>query len=310
MRKTIALLLCLVLCLGMAACSAFHDHTWSFDAKNHWCDCECGKQIEPLPHNLHENVCVACGVEIWDIGDQRNVLTYDEYGFVKTSAAYDSSGNVIREELYEWEYDQNGNPTRNKVYSNGILSEESIFQSCALAGEEVCLKESVDYYEDGSRQVCLYDEYGVVESDTMYLADGSVDTQYTYENTYDDQGNLLERVCFKDGVRYWETQSIQGPDGNLYESAMISYNADGSITFDRICDYKFDDQGNLCYYSKTSGGVIVSECFYELDPVGKVYRSLEIAYREDGTKSDEYIFDAQGNQTQHIEYNADGSIKE
>lgn len=310
MRKIPALLLCLVLCLGMTACNAFHDHTWSFDVKNHWCDCECGKQIEPLPHNLYENVCVACGVEIWEIGDQINVLTYDEHGFVKTSVAYDSSGNVTREEFYEWEYDQNGNPTRNKVYRNGILYEESIFQSCALAGEEVCLKESVDYYEDGSRQVWLYDEYGVVESDTMYLADGSVDTQYTYENTYDDQGNLLERVCFKDGVRYWETQSILGPDGNLYESAMISYNADGSIAFDRICDYKFDDQGNLCYSSQTSGGVIVKESFYELDAVGKVYRSLVIAYREDGTKSDEYFYDDQFNQTQHIEYNPDGSIKE
>ena len=310
MRKTLALLLCLALCLGMAACSAFHDHTWSYDSKNHWCDCECGKQIEPLPHNLYENVCVACGVEIWDIGDQINVLTYDEHGFVETSVAYDYSGNVAREELYEWEYDQNGNPTRNKVYCNGILYEESIFQSCALAGEEVCLKESVDYYEDGSRQVGFYDEYGVVESDTMYLADGSVDTQYTYENTYDDQGNLLERVCFEDGVRKWETRFILGQDGILYESAMISYNADGSIAFDRICDYKFDDQGNLCYRSQTSGGVIVNERFYELDPAGNVYRSLEIAYREDGTKSDEYIFDDQRNQTQHIAYNPDGSIKE
>ena len=310
MRKITALLLCLALCLGMAACSAFHDHTWSYDDKNHWCDCECGKQIEPLPHNLDENVCVACGVEIWEIEDHRNVQTYDEHGSVKTSVTYDSYGNVTMEERYEWEYDRNGNPTRNKVYFNGVLSEESIFQSCDSAGEEVCLKESIDYYEDGSRQVCLYDEYGVVESDTMYLADGSVDTQNIYENTYDDQGNLLGQVCFRDGVRDWETRSILGQDGNLYESAAISYNADGSIAFDRIYDYKFDDQGRLCYRSQTSGGVIVGECFYELDPVGKVYRSLEIAYREDGTKSDEYTFDAQGNQTQHNEYNADGSIKE
>ena len=310
MRKTIALLLCLALCLGMAACSAFHDHTWSYDSKNHWYDCECGEQCEPLPHNLYDNVCIACGVQVWDNGDHTNVLTYDEHGSVKTSITYDAYGNVTMEELYEWEYDQNGNPVRNKVYCNGILSEESIFQSCALAGEAVCLKESIDYYEDGSRQVGFYDEYGVVESDTMYLADGSVDTQYTYENTYDDQGNLLERVCFEDGVRNWETRSILGPDGNLYKSAEISYNADGSIAFDRIYDYKFDDRGNLCYRSKTSGGVIVNERFYELDPAGKVYRSLEIAYREDGTKSDEYIFDAQGNQTQHIEYNEDGSIKE
>ena len=88
------------------------------------------------------------------------------------------------------------------------------------------------------------------------------------------------------------------------------YNADGSIASDKIYDYRFDDQGNLCYRSKTSGGVIVNERYYEADENGRANMVREIAYREDGTKSDEYIFDAQGNQTQHIEYNPDGSIKE
>ena len=310
MRKITALSLSLVLCLGMAGCSVFHDHTWSYDANNHWCDCECGKQIEPLPHNMFENVCSACGVEIWEIDDHKNILTYDEHGSVKTSTVYDSYGNIITEDLYEWEYDPYGNPTRNKVYRNGNLFEESIYQSCDSAGEAVCLKEIVYYYEDGSRQVWLYDEYGVAASDTMYLADGSVDTQNIYENTYDDQGNLLGRVCFRDGVRNWETRSILGPDGNLYDSASISYKADGSIAFDRIYDYKFDDQGNLCYRSQTSGGVIVGEVFFEVGADGRVHTALGIAYREDGTKSDEYIYDDQGNQIQHIEYNEDGSIKE
>lgn len=310
MRKITALLLCLVLCLGMAACNAFHDHTWSFDAKNHWCDCECGKQIEPLPHNLYKNVCSACGVKVLDFGDTRYVESYDEHGSVKTATEYDTNGNVLQDAYYEWEYDQDGNPMRRVEYVNGTLHEETTYQPCLRDDLEFCAKERVEYLEEGCRDVSTYNEYGHLLSSTTYLADGSVSTQSTFENTYDDQGNLLRMVAYTDGVCTRETQSIVAPNGELLESAEIHYNADGSIASDKIYDYRFDDQGNLCYRSKTSGGVIVNERYYELDPVGKVYRSFEIAYREDGTKSDEYIFDTQGNQTQHIEYNADGSIKE
>ena len=41
-------------------------------------------------------------------------------------------------------------------------------------GEEVCEKERVEYYEDGSRRVLTYDEYGDMQSNTVYLADGSI----------------------------------------------------------------------------------------------------------------------------------------
>lgn len=310
MRKITALSLCLVLCLGMAGCSAHHDHTWSYDAKNHWCDCECGKQIEPLPHNLYENICIACGVKVLDFGDTKYVEAYDDHGSIKTSAEYDTYGTLIHEMQYEWEYDHNGNPTRRLSYANGTLSEEVTYQPCLRTDVEVCKKDSIDYFEEGCRKMWLYDEYGYPLSGTTYLADGSVSTQDTYENTYDDQGNLLKRVCFIDGVRTWETRSILGPDGNLYDSATISYKADGSIAFDRIYDYKFDDQGNLCYRSQSSGGVIVGELFFEVGADGRIHTALGIAYREDGTKSDEYIYDDRGNQIQHIEYHEDGSIKE
>ena len=171
MRKITALLLCLVLCLGMAACNAFHDHTWSFDAKNHWCDCECGKQIEPLPHNLYENVCSACGVKVLDFGDTKFVESYDDHGSVKTVTEYDTNGNVLQDARYEWEYDHDGNPVRSAKYLDGVLSEEVAYQ---LIGEEACEKERVEYYEDGSRRVLTYDEYGDMHSNTVYLADGSI----------------------------------------------------------------------------------------------------------------------------------------
>ena len=171
MKKIPALLLCLVLCLGMAACNAFHDHTWSFDAKNHWCDCECGKQIEPLPHNLYENVCSACGVKVLDFGDTKFVESYDDHGSVKTVTEYDTNGNILQDARYEWEYDHDGNPVRSAKYLDGALSVEVTYQ---LIGEEVCEKERVEYYEDGSRRVLTYDEYGDMQSNTVYLADGSI----------------------------------------------------------------------------------------------------------------------------------------
>ena len=306
MKKIIALLLCPALCLSMVACSAVHDHTWSYNSQSHWCDCECGKQIESLPHNLYENVCVACGAKVLDFGDTKYVEDYDDHGSLKTSAEYDAYGTLVHEMQYEWEYDNNGNPTRRLAYANGILSEEVTYQ---LIGEDVRPKECTEYFE-GGRTVWDYDEYGHPLSGTTYQADGSVSTQDTYENTYDDQGNLLRRVSYTDGVRIWETESVVTPGGELLESAVIRYNADGSIAFDRIYDYRFDDQGNLSYRSQRSGGVIVNEHYYETDENGRVRKVREIAYREDGTKSDEYLFDEQGRQTQHIEYNADGSIKE
>ncbi len=255
MKKISALLLCLVLCLGMAGCNAFHDHTWSYNAQSHWCDCECGKQIEPLPHNLSENVCAACGVKILDFGDTRYIETYDEHGSVKAWSEYDSYGNILQDAHYEWEYDHDGNPMRSVKYLDGALSEEVTYQPSLRDDLEVCEKERVEYFEEGCRKVWTYDEYGYPLSGTVYLADGSVSTQDTFENTY-------------------------------------------------------DDQGNISYRSRSTDGVIVSESFYKPDPDGGVYVAHEIYYRKDGTKSYEYIIDDETGQREHIEYNADGSIKE
>ena len=310
MRKITALLLCLVLCLGMAACNAFHDHTWSFDAKNHWCDCECGKQIEPLPHNLYENVCVACGVKVFSGPYTGYIESYDEHGSMEIAAEYDLDGNLLWEDRYEWEYDENGNTKRSLKYTNGTLVEETTYKPCLYPGVEVCPKESIEYYENGSRKVWDFNEYGSALSGTVYLADGSMGDQESYEYTYDDRGNQLRRVRYKNGIRIWEMESFLGPDGNLHISAVIYYEDDGSIAFDQIHGYEFDDRGNLRYHSESSGGVIVKESFYELDSFGKAQLARTVAYREDGTKSDEYIYDGQFNQTQHIEYNPDGSIKE
>ena len=174
MRKITALLLCLVLCMGMAACNAFHDHTWSFDAKNHWCDCECGKQIEPLPHNLYENVCSACGVKVLDFGDTKFVESYDDHGSVKTVTEYDTNGNIIQDARYEWEYDADGNPVRSVMHLDGVLAEEVTYQPCLGEDTAVCMKERIEYYEDGSRRVLTYDENGDIQSNTVYLADGSI----------------------------------------------------------------------------------------------------------------------------------------
>ena len=174
MKKTIALLLCLALCLGMAACGAFHDHTWSYDDKNHWCDCECGKQIEPLPHNLYDNVCVACGVEILDFGDFKFVQCYNDHDCIKAVTEYDTNGNIIQDARYEWEYDADGNPVRSVMHLDGVLAEEVTYQPCLGEDTAVCMKERIEYYEDGSRRVLTYDENGDIQSNTVYLADGSI----------------------------------------------------------------------------------------------------------------------------------------
>lgn len=312
MKKIVAL--CLVLCLALAGCGMFHEHTWSFDSKNHWSDCECGVKIEPAAHNLYKNICIACGATVLSSTDTSLVITYDKHGSPKTCDEYASYGKLIRADRYNWEYDENGNKMSCRLYSNGVLSEETTYQPCALPGQEVCSKEHIYYYEDGSRTVICYDAYESMVSKTEYHSDGTAALQQTYDNAYDDQGNRLRQTCYTDGVLAKETLSFLGPDGNLYESSVISYNADGSIAVDRIDDYTFDDQGNLSYRSRSSGGTIINERFYKLDQHGDVYRAHEIVYRADGTKSEEYFYVSTsgsiGDLSRYIKYDEAGNIIE
>ena len=310
MKKIIAL----ALSLALAGCGASHEHTWSFDFKNHWSDCECGVKIEPAAHNLYQNVCVACGATVLSFGDSGVVQTYDEHGSIMTSAEYSSYGTLIREDRYDWAYDENGSPTSCRVYSDGVLAEETTYQPCVLPGQEVCSKESIYYGEDGSRTVICYDAYSSMVSKTEYGPDGTAALQQTYDNAYDELGNRLRQTCYADGVLTKETLSFLGPDGNLYASSVIFYNTDGSIAADQIYDYEFDGQGKLAYRSRSSGGVIINERFFEPNQQGGVYCAHEIGYRADGTKSEEYInapsAGGLGRPDRYIEYDEAGNIIE
>jgi len=92
---------------------------------------------------------------------------YNEQGDNTARTVYDADGNETSNETWEYTYDDNGFKATEKAYENGKLKEEKIYKTIVKDDEMSNYAETViNYNEDGSKTVCVYNENDELVSET------------------------------------------------------------------------------------------------------------------------------------------------
>ena len=289
---------CLALALALTACG--HEHTpgpITADQDHHTYTCtDCGKEISGA-HKLDEdNFCEGCNSSIYVEDDGScNITTYDEHGSMKSDIYYDANGNVHTEIIYENEYDENGNEVSCKTYENGILIHETHYET--IETDELhahYITQSIDYDEDG-RTVTIYaDTMMNAQSVTVYDADGNVVTQTTYQYTKDEEDRILSCVCFIDGTIAEEYEGfVDAEDCFRYYYNRLYDN--GELVEAYTYEYDINSEGLILGQLQYYNDVLNYECRYAVNEDGWTYLISETYYDADGTVTEEYNYDQDGN---------------
>ncbi len=313
MKKTIVILMALVIAVAVTACSS-HSHieseNWEADASAHWKLCEeCGEKLQAGDHVMGDDVsCTVCGSTILDFEDLVSVYAYDEHGNMIKSAEYDADGNLISESVNEYDYDADGNPLKCKETVDGRLSSETEYT--VIGGESVVAKYTY-YYEDGSKFVNEYDGYGNVVLLIDYNEDGTVTRQTESQYAKDDDGEWYERSStdtYSDGAKIEAEYDRYG-----YTTSRVIYDVDGNITSSESWEYTYDENGFITVKKEYSDGVLGSEAYFKIveeDDGGRFsYPEIVTTYGEDGSRT-VCVYDENNELVSETRYDADGNVIE
>lgn len=198
---------------------------------------------------------------------------------------YDDKGNMIKEGWFkesgdleyfcEYEYDANGNNSKQILYSwNSSPSNEILKYD-----ENGNKTESISYTtDDVIESYAEYDAHGKPVKILYYDADGVVCSAYECECEYDTNGNLIKEM-----------------------------NHDGAGTVFSTKQYEYDTNGNVTKeMSYDESGAVSSTTQYEYDANGNVTK--ETNYDIDGSIKSGYEdrYDDNGNVIKHIEFGPGG----
>ena len=211
MRKTAALLLSLVCCVGsLAGCGGESENDGETEKKYFvpssivtimYSDISSTREFQWQKNNLdvyQDDVLTVC-------------YEFDRKGNPTEGIQYNSDGSVSGR--YEYRYDESGNLTDQIFYD----SEGSVW-----------------------RTGYLYDESGKLTVQTGYDSDGNVSWHYEYK--YDLFGTLSERIDYiSDDVVAVSTEYLYDENGNL--TVQIGYDSDGNLYWRN--EYKYDRNGNI-----------------------------------------------------------------
>ena len=169
---------------------------------------------------------------------------------------------------------------------------------CTVCGSEIVT------YEDGTKMLAAYNEYGDNTQFVFYAADGSVESEERYEHEYDADGNKVRETTYIDGVLSSELKYDKTAAGEVYMTEDVCYFEDGTQ-----CVNVYDEAGNLVrFVSYASDGSVEFDYLYEYNADGS-WMSEKVYYGETLTSEREYSVDADGcqNTLKEITYNEDGS---
>lgn len=178
----------------------------------------------------------ARNTEVYTEGDKL-VAEYNEYGDIICRAMYDADGALTREDVWEYEYNEDGDPMWQKQYTDGFLTYE-------VTSYIVCSDDSgymrfpeilIDYEMDGSKLVSEYGSNGHVSRETYYLADGSVDYVFDYVYELDEAGNWSRVQTFENDRLVMDAEyALHEEWGWTYKARTTEYLEDGTFI---VCEY-------------------------------------------------------------------------
>jgi len=327
-NKSLHVLLCCALVLGMLGACSKHEEDFSANANSgsvvqehvhaasedwdrnsgeHWKVCQCGQELERAAHSLDENgICADCASEVLQYG-MVEVNNYNERGDRVRSTLYEEDGTVAAEVVNEIEYDAQGNILRNTCYENGMRTTEDEY---ALDEEGVhYLKMSSSYQENGVCFVNEYDPNGNVTAAQCREADGSVSSESYYLYELDRNGEYYE---VEERGRYGETTYVY--QYNEYEDLIYGTEADldGNVTRERRYERGYNEDGDQEWEKTYINGRLVGEILgyavYTEEGYSNRYPETMVEYYEDGTKLVSR-YEGDGVLTTETTYAADGSVE-
>ena len=288
-----------------------HTHTaqggWDWNGVEHWNVCECGEIMDMAAHKTGDDlVCTGCGAEVWVMDDgSADVYSYDEHGNPLRNSSFDPAGNLLSENKYEYEYDENGNMMLCRVYADGELQAEDIYM---LHEEGYSILEKSLMYNEGE---CTLNQYDV-DGNVIYVksedADGNVTFESWSEYDINNDGEFYESKSTQidgDGTKLVAEYDIYGGI-----TRREWYDADGNPTRVDTWEYTYNQDGQELWHKEYRDGVLVYEVagYAEIVEDGYSMRYAEtiIEYYEDGTKLVQ-VNGENGELAMETLYNADSS---
>lgn len=264
-----------------------------------------------------------------------SVFEMSENGDMIMSVEKDLDGNIIYEDRYDREYDENGNKLWEKHYVNGELVYEVIEYSLSEDGNWAFPKKEIEYTEEGLTKVYDYNEKGELILEKDYDENGNVVYYFVCEYEYDENDVMLSKKTYKngslsteeyfktteDGWTYPESETVYYPELNVaYKSiynefgdqtGRIVYDAEDNIVQEDVFEIEYDENGNITLERHYTDGVLTYEA---LDYVAETndfvftrYPSVINRYNKDGSKN-VTVNGKYGLTKSSADYAADGSV--
>jgi len=160
----------------------------------------------------------------------KGYVEYNQYGDVVKREYWNPDGSLQFSEVYEYDYDEDGNRLWIKEYRDGVLTFEVLNYAEGSDGEGSYWRypeNTIDYYEDGSRLLTYYGVDTEVAKETFCGADGTVKWEFRYIYEYDDEGNRTHAAVYENDWLSRETEYALDSDGWTYKCRETEYLSTG-----------------------------------------------------------------------------------
>ena len=254
---------------------------WDMDLQSHWSNCiECGQQIPVQAHSLDsDNFCTVCGAEVWIYAeDLSSIYLADAYGNTVLCKYYDTTGELLYANTWEYTYTDQGVILTCLEYSDGVLTSESSYDP-----DTGNIRTVNEYYEDGSWQYTEYDEYASIARWISYDADGTALFDYSYSYTYAEDGTVMGEKVYENGALITETvyAIYNESDGfYTYPAKETVYFSDGSYT---VTEYNENYQVLSEQYYDAAGSLVDSSAKFDPAACGPLFGTWQGGYTIDGS---------------------------
>lgn len=261
-KRILPLLMSGLLVLNALSGCGKHKHAagdiWERNATEHWRLCECGEKLESGTHQLQNDVCTLCGSEIWDTGDEIHIYNYDEMGSTIHSSSYNTQGELLYDQVFNYEYSANGLILRESVWENGF-----------------CIQETE------------YDENGNVTISRSYEEGIGLSLESRYEYTQNADGLDYQSGAIEYFVALGVTYAYQySPYGDLI--SLVKYDADNNVVFTEQYEREYNEEGQKLWEKRYTNSILTFEIVgyttVTLEDGWMRFPAETVEYYEDGSR--------------------------